>query len=243
MSIKRFDEFINERVYDFSHPDTSDEWKLTVPDELPQKFDKIPCINNEGFEDKLTIGKEYLIVGYSSMGDTLWIFGDNGEYNYYPLKCFWKKSNEELNQKEPLTFKSKKNDLFYITFKFDEEGRLDKVDNKWDISFLDWWGLDVPRTDIINYFKDKYPEYYVEKLNEEFLGSGNQTTLPTDEEIAYELRELYNGSVTERTGLVEQRIKQLMEIHAKWGEMAKQHYNAGEIARKLFQYDINLNKR
>ena len=81
------------------------------------------------------------------------------------------------------------------------------------------------------------------KIFEEFLGSGNQLSLPTDEEIANELRKLFKGSVTERTGIMEQRIKQLLEIHAKWGELAKQHYNAGEIARKLFQYDINLNKR
>lgn len=82
-----------------------------------------------------------------------------------------------------------------------------------------------------------------EFINEEILGSGGQFTLPTDEEIANELRNLYKGSVTERTGLVEQRIEQLLRIHSKWGEMAKQHYNAGEIARKLFQYDINLNRR
>jgi hypothetical protein len=159
------------------------------------------------------------------------------------IKKFDEFVNEEIILKEPLTFKSRKNDLFYITFKFDDKGRLDKVDNKWDVSFPDWWGLDVSYKDIINYFKDKYPEYYIEKLNEEFLGSNEQFTLPTDEEIANELRKLYKGSLTERTGLVEQRIKQLMSIHSKWGEMAKQHYNAGEIARKLFQYDINLNKR
>ncbi len=82
-----------------------------------------------------------------------------------------------------------------------------------------------------------------EFINEEILGSGDQLSLPTDEEIAIELRKMYKGSVTERVGLVEQRIKQLLELHAKWGEMAKQHYNAGEMARKLFQYDINLNKR
>jgi hypothetical protein len=81
-----------------------------------------------------------------------------------------------------------------------------------------------------------------EFINEEVLGSG-QLTLPTDEEIAKELRELYKGSVTEKAGLVEQRIEQLLRIHSKWGEAAKQHYNASEIARKLFQYDVNLNRR
>lgn len=80
-------------------------------------------------------------------------------------------------------------------------------------------------------------------VNEEILGSGDQLSLPTDEEITIELRKLYKGSDTEKYGLVEQRIKQLMQIHAKWGEMAKQHYNAGEMARKLFQYDVSLNKR
>jgi len=82
-----------------------------------------------------------------------------------------------------------------------------------------------------------------EFINEEILGSGEQLTLPTDEEIANELRKLYKDSVAERTGLVEQRIQQLMDIHSTWGKIAKQHYNAGEIARKLLQYDVNLNKR
>jgi hypothetical protein len=79
-------------------------------------------------------------------------------------------------------------------------------------------------------------------LNEEILGSDNQSKLPIDEEIVNELRKLYRGTVTERTGLVEQRIEQLLNIHSKWLEMARQHYNANEIAEKLFQYDINLNK-
>jgi hypothetical protein len=69
--------------------------------------------------------------------------------------------DEEVSIKKPLTFKTKNNDQFYITFKFDGEGRLSAVDNKWDVGFPDWWGLDVSQNEIIHYFRNKYPEYYV----------------------------------------------------------------------------------
>lgn len=67
--------------------------------------------------------------------------------------------------KKPLTFKSKKNDLFYITFKFDDKGRLAGVENKWDIKFPDWWGLDVNYPTIIDFFKRISPDFYVADTN------------------------------------------------------------------------------
>jgi hypothetical protein len=70
--------------------------------------------------------------------------------------------NEGLESNKQLTFKSSKNDLFYITFKFDDKDRLAGVDNKWDVSFPDWWGLAVPENEIINFFRNKYPEFYVD---------------------------------------------------------------------------------
>jgi len=76
--------------------------------------------------------------------------------------------DENFSLKKPLTFKSTKNNLFNITFNFDDNGRLSGVDNKWDVKFPDWWGLAVPENMIIDYFKKKYPEFYLvdSSLNE-----------------------------------------------------------------------------
>ena len=71
--------------------------------------------------------------------------------------------NEGVELIKPLTFKSRKNDLFYLTFKFDDKGRLVGADNKWDVSFPDWWGLAVPQNEVINFFRNKYPEFYVDE--------------------------------------------------------------------------------
>jgi hypothetical protein len=70
-----------------------------------------------------------------------------------------------VETKMPLTFKSKKNDLFYITFKFDDKGRLAGVDNKWDVRFPDWWGLNVNHPTIIDFFRRVHPDYYVAETN------------------------------------------------------------------------------
>jgi hypothetical protein len=106
-------------------------------------------------------------------------FEDFKEYKSYAMKIlkeilYDKKSEIETMElqkesntyKEPLTFKSHNNDLFYITFKFDEKNRLDKVENKWDVYFPDWFGLDVDYNTIIRYFKLHYPEYYVVNIKE-----------------------------------------------------------------------------
>lgn len=79
------------------------------------------------------------------------------------LDDYLKKFDEQTDKRKPLTFKTKNNELFFITFKFDNEGRLDKVSNKWDVKFPDWWGLNVSDNEIIDYFRKKYPEYYVDK--------------------------------------------------------------------------------
>jgi hypothetical protein len=94
--------------------------------------------------------------------------------------------DEEISSKKPITFKSRKNDLFYITFKFDDNERLSSVDNKWDIGFPDWWGLEVPETDIINFFRRKYPEFYLvdNSLNEVAVIEDKVVDKKTEDEIS-----------------------------------------------------------
>ena len=84
-----------------------------------------------------------------------------------------------------LTFKSNRNNLFYITFKFDDRGRLSGVDNKWDVSFPDWFGLEVPKNMIIDYFSKKYPEYYLanDSLNEVKVVEDKMVNKKTEDEI------------------------------------------------------------
>lgn len=101
--IKGFNDFIKEeRTYDFSHPDAPDTWKLDVPDDQPQKYDKVICDDNTGYEDVLTLDKEYQIIGFSSMGDKYYITDDTNSHNYYPTKCFIseEKVTEAINNKE-----------------------------------------------------------------------------------------------------------------------------------------------
>jgi len=74
--------------YDFSHPDTPNTWFLIVPDDQPQKGDMIPCI--EIGNHKLTIGKQYRNIGYSSMGNKIWVADDNNKLILADLKCFIK---------------------------------------------------------------------------------------------------------------------------------------------------------
>ena len=74
--------------YDFSHPDCPDVWTLTVPDNLPQKFNMMPCIATGTY--KLTVGKTYRNIGWSSMGNMIWVFDDNDDLILVDFKCFIK---------------------------------------------------------------------------------------------------------------------------------------------------------
>ena len=100
--VKSFNDFIKEeREYDFSHTDSQDSWKVIVPDDQPQQYDKVICTDNTNAEDKLTIGKEYQILGLSSIGDKYYINDDNNKLNYYPIKSFSnEKVLEAINNKE-----------------------------------------------------------------------------------------------------------------------------------------------
>ena len=79
---------MNKIKYDFSHPDCPDTWAVYVPDNLPQKFDKMICLAACGF--KLTVGKEYINIGWSSMGDRLNVFDDDNQLILANLQCFIK---------------------------------------------------------------------------------------------------------------------------------------------------------
>ena len=79
--IKNFKKFNEERKYDFSHPDAPDTWSVHVPDDRPQQYDKVTCINNDKFEGKLTVDKPYQILGFSSMGDMYFMEDDTKRYN------------------------------------------------------------------------------------------------------------------------------------------------------------------
>ena len=68
----------------------------------------------------------------------------------------------------------------------------------------------------------------------------NESKIPFDDEIIFELKKLYKDTNIEKIGITDQRIKLLMGLHSKWLEKAKTHYSAEEIASKLFQYDKNL---
>jgi hypothetical protein len=72
--------------YDFSHPDALNTWAVIVPDEYPQKFDWMPCLETGGFN--LTVGKQYRNIGYSSMGNRLWVIDDKEKLILVNLKCF-----------------------------------------------------------------------------------------------------------------------------------------------------------
>jgi phosphomevalonate kinase len=80
--------------YDFSYPDYPDNWILNVPNDLPQKFEWMPCLETCGFY--LTVGKQYRNIGYSSMGDRITVFDDNNKMILANLKCFIK--SELLNR-------------------------------------------------------------------------------------------------------------------------------------------------
>jgi hypothetical protein len=82
--------------YDFSHPDAPDIWYVIVPDDLPQKYDWMPCLETGGFD--LTIGKQYRNIGYSSMGDRLWVIDNNDKLILVNLKCFIDHGREKRSQ-------------------------------------------------------------------------------------------------------------------------------------------------
>jgi len=73
----------------------------------------------------------------------------------------------------------------------------------------------------------------METYNE--FNNENQKRMAFDEEIKYELRNVYRNTSYAKTGILDQRIEQMMTIHAKWIEMTKKIYSARDIAEKLLK--------
>ena len=98
--------------------------------------------------------------------------------------------NEQVEIKQPITIKSRKNELFYIKIYFDEKGRVDKIENKWDIKLPEWYGYDINEIEINNWIRRKEPDLYIEKnVNE------NTTKIAFDDEIKYELKRYLEGTI------------------------------------------------
>lgn len=76
-----------------------------------------------------------------------------------------------------------------------------------------------------------------EQLDESF-----DLTLPFDDKIKEILRNLLRGSKYAKTGILDQRIDQLLTLNAVWLKRAQQMYSAEEIAKKLIKYEENLNE-
>lgn len=71
-----------------------------------------------------------------------------------------------------------------------------------------------------------------------------EMSIPFDEQIKNELKNLYSEHWKFKkygNEYIDQRIDKLLNLHAKWLEMAKHSYSAEIIAQKLFQYEKKLN--
>jgi hypothetical protein len=142
--------------------------------------------------------------------------------------------NENLTIQEPIVIKSKKNDLFFIKIHFDDKGRVDKIENKWNVKIPDWYGLNVNEIEIKNWIDKKEPDFYIQKeLNE------SQTHLAFNDEIKTKLSELLQKTVWKKVDKIEDRVDELMYIHRNYIKLAKDKLSADEIAKSLFEYEKN----
>ncbi|MFA5586369.1 MAG: hypothetical protein WDA02_07490 [Saccharofermentanales bacterium] len=104
--------------------------------------------------------------------------------------------NENKSTLEPIVIKSKKNDLFYIKIHFDKEGRVDKVENKWDVKIPEWYGFNVNEIEINNWIRRKEPELYIEKSVNESVNLSKQDIIEGNVIIADYLGLRYKNSDT-----------------------------------------------
>lgn len=70
----------------------------------------------------------------------------------------------KVEMKQPITIKSNKNELMYIKIYFDEKGRVDKIENKWDVKVPEWYGFSINEIEINNWICRKEPNLYIEKI-------------------------------------------------------------------------------
>jgi hypothetical protein len=151
----------------------------------------------------------------------------------------WKQFlNEEVVVKQPITIKSKKNDLFFIKIYFDNKGRVDKIENKWDVKLPEWYGYDINEIEINNWIRKKEPDLYIEKSVNENIGK-----IAFDDEIKYELKRYLQNTIWSKVGGIEDRIDKLMELHSKFINNVRDKMSADEIAKRLFEYEKNILNR
>lgn len=99
--------------------------------------------------------------------------------------------NENKSTLEPIVIKSKKNDLFYIKIHFDKEGRVDKIENKWDVKIPDWYGFNINEIEVNNWLSRKEPYLYIEKSvneskREKIFLNGYEMWLDRDKLMIYD---------------------------------------------------------
>jgi hypothetical protein len=154
------------------------------------------------------------------------------------IKTFEQLLNEGIAIKPPITIKSKKNNLFFIKIYFDNKGRVDKIENKWDVKLPEWYGFDINEIEINGWIRRKEPDLYIEKnINEASL------KIAIDEEIKYQLKRYLEGTVYGKVSKTDERATQLINIHRKFIDNVRDKMSSDEIAKRLFTYEKNNLKR
>src|ERR1035437_8934445 len=73
-------------------------------------------------------------------------------FEKFSSPIYYKHKNKSVTVDEKTIRVDGSNDRFYVIFYFDEQGRLDYIDNKWDIKLPEWYGFDVSIIEITSYF-------------------------------------------------------------------------------------------
>lgn len=153
------------------------------------------------------------------------------------MKNYTQFLKENVNKKNPIVIKSKKNDLFYINIFFDNNGKVDKIENKWDVKLPEWYGFGINEIEINNWIRKVEPDLYIENSITE-----STSKIAFDDEIKFELKRYLEGTIFGKMGQTEERASQLIDLHKNFIEKARNKMSADEIAKKLYEYQKNLNK-
>jgi hypothetical protein len=146
--------------------------------------------------------------------------------------------NEIFGIKQPITIKSKKNELMYIKIYFDEKGRVDKIENKWDVKLPEWYGFIINEITVNDWIRRKEPDLYIEKRVNENTGK-----LAFDDEIKFELKRYLQNTIWSKVGGIDERADKLIELHSKFINNVRDKMSADEIAKRLFEYEKNILSR
>lgn len=143
--------------------------------------------------------------------------------------------NETVEMKQPITIKSKKNELMYIKIYFDEKGRVDKIENRWDVKLPEWYGFIINEITVNDWIRRKEPDLYIEKgVNQ------NTIKLAFDDEIKFELKRYLQNTIWNKVGGIDERVDKLVELHSKFINNVRDKMGADEIAKRLFEYEKNI---